>query len=69
MDGLKEIIKSKKFWGAIIGVVVIAFEGTYFKEHPQMLEILATTAGLFGLQIAGQAHADANDDNYKSKKK
>lgn len=69
MDGLKEILKSKKFWGAVIGAVVVAFEASYFKEHPQMLEIIATTAGFFGIQIAGQAHADANDDNYKSKKK
>lgn len=69
MDGLKEVVKSKKFWGAVIGVVIVAGEGIYFKDHPQMLEILMTTASLFGIQIAGQAHADANDDHYKSKKK
>ncbi len=69
MDGLKDVLKSKKFWGAVIGAGVVALEGVYFKDHPQMLEILMTTAGLFGVQVAGQAHADANDDSYKSKKK
>jgi len=69
MDGFKDAFKSKKFWGALIGTAIVAFEGAYFKDHPQMLEIIMTTAGFFGIQIAGQAHADANDDSYKSKKK
>jgi hypothetical protein len=69
MDGFKEVLKSKKFWGAFIGTAIVALEGVYFKDHPQMLEILMTTAGFFGIQIAGQAHADANDEHYKSKKK
>ncbi len=68
MDGLSQIFKSKKFWGALISVVVMAFEATYFKGHPQMLEILMGTASMFGIQIIGQAHADANDPKYKSKK-
>lgn len=69
MDGLKEVLKSKKFWGAAIGTIIVAFEASYFENNPHMLEIIAVTAGFFGIQIAGQAHADANDDNYKSKKK
>jgi len=69
MEGLKEAFKSKKFWGAVIGTIIVAFEASYFADHPQMLEIIATTAGFFGIQIAGQAHADANDESYKSKKK
>jgi len=68
MDGLKDVFKSKKFWGAVIGTVIVAFEASYFSDHPQMLEILVTTAGFFGIQIAGQAHADANDDTYNNKK-
>ncbi len=69
LDGLKEIFKSKKFWGALVGAIVVFFEASYFEGHPQMLEILVTTASFFGIQIVGQAHADANDEGYKSKKK
>ena len=68
MDGLKDVLKSKKLWGALIGAAIIAGNGVYFKDHPQMVEILVSIAGLFGVVIAGQAHADANDDKYKSKK-
>ena len=69
MDGLKDVFKSKKFLGALIGTVIVAFEATYFAEHPQMLEILVTTAGFFGLQVVGQAHADATMDDSGKKKK
>lgn len=69
MDGLKELTKSKKFWSAILSLVVIVGEVTFLKGNPHLMDIVFTTAGIFGLQIAGQAHADANDENYKSKKK
>jgi len=68
MDGLKKLFTSRKFLGALLGALVLGFEATYFTGHPQMLEILVGTASLFGVQIAGQAHADANDDKYGKKK-
>tara|TARA_R110002126_G_scaffold126784_1_gene268986 strand:- start:245 stop:454 length:210 start_codon:yes stop_codon:yes gene_type:complete len=69
MDGLKELTKSKKFWLQIVGIAVMIAEVTYFQGHPQIQEIVMGTLGTFGLGVASQAHADANDDNYKSKKK
>lgn len=68
MEGLKGLFKSKKFLGALIGTVVVALQGYFFKDHPQFLEMLVAVCGLFGIQIAGQAHADANDDAYSSNK-
>lgn len=69
MDGLKELTKSKKFWIAIVSLIVMIGEVSYFEGHPMIEQIIMTTAGVFGLGIVSQAHADANDDNYKSKKK
>jgi len=68
MDKIPGIFRSKKFWGAVIGAVVVTFQASYFEGHPQMLDILITTASLFGITVLGQSHADANDKNYKSKK-
>lgn len=69
MEGLKKLFSSRKFLGALIGAAVIFFEASYFADHPQMLEILVSTASLFGIQVVGQAHSDANDDSYGLKDK
>lgn len=69
MDGLNGVLRSKKLWGAVIGAVLIAGNGEYFKDHPQIVEIIVGISSLFGVVIAGQAHADANDPNYRSDKK
>ena len=69
MDGLKELTKSKKFWIAIVSLIVMIGEVSYFEGHPMAKEIIMTTASIFGIGIVSQAHADANDDGYKSKKK
>jgi len=68
MDGLKKLFKSRKFLGALVSCILIAFEATYFKDHPAIAEIIIGTSAAFGIQIAGQAHADANNRKYDETK-
>jgi hypothetical protein len=54
-DGLLKLLKSRKFWSAIVGSIVVAVCDQLGVESQTVYSIV----GLFGIQIAGQAVADS----------
>lgn len=54
MEGIKLLLKSRKFWLTIIGSAVVGGMG-YVHVSP---EIIAMVAGLFGINIGAQGVAD-----------
>jgi hypothetical protein len=58
MDAVKDLMKSKKFWSAVIGAVVLGVTDHFGVNR----EVVFSIAGLFGLQIAGQGLADAGKE-------
>ncbi len=71
---MKDIIKSKKFGLAFVGALKAILVAYFLRDNPELaFKISATVAGLFGMTAVGQAHADANQEDYgvkyKEKKK
>ena len=60
--------KSRKSTDALICAVIVALEAgfiSYFEGSETMIQtICGLTAGIFGVTIMSQGHADANDDSY-----
>ena len=66
-------MKSRKSRDAIIASIIIGVEAgliSYFDGSAEMIQtICGITAGLFGITIMSQGHADANDAEYGKRRK
>lgn len=62
---MKDLFKSRKFGLAVTGALSSILTAYFFKDNPELaFKMSASIMSLFGLTVVGQAHADANDEEY-----
>lgn len=65
---LKTIFTSKKFWYAIVGVIVVIICANSNLDEKILTEVLYSIVGIVIVLIGGQAAADVGKEKEKIKK-
>lgn len=66
---MSELLQSKKFLSAVIGVVLLIVVNFLFADNPESAkELKYVIMGLFGIQIVAQGGADFGKEKAKAEK-